>query len=358
MKFSTCVAGLVFALSAGCTGNPVSTDTWFLEKQTLTGKVLLPSEALLDPENLVVTDSLLLVCNRNDAFYLQAFRLPGGDELGRFLSKGNGPEDFIYLGGMQRSSDNRSVYVSDFATHKLFRYDVEGILHNRFVPFPVDLPDRKREVEGTQFTYYWVTRYGIVAQNITDKGRLCLFTPDTFLFGGEYPAPERLDERLREYPFASTRLYQSQVALSPFGDKMVLACDLGDMLDVCSLHDRAIETRWSYWQSYPDEVVVMPSGEGQYMAGSTLRSTYHYLGVCASDHFIFALYSGKKLGQPDYMTGSRIRVVDWDGTKSQELQTPDKLRAISLSPDGNTLYGIHQTDEGFEIKIYDLTNLF
>lgn len=358
MKFSTYVVGLIFALSVGCTGKPVSTDTLFLEKQTLTGKVLLKSEALLDPANLLVTDSLLLVCNQKDSFHLEAFRLSDGDELGRFLSKGNGPEEFIYLGGMQRSIDKQSVYVSDFATHKLFRYEVENILHGRFAPTPVALPDRNHKIEGTQFTYYWVSRYGIVAQNITDRGRVCLFTPDTFLFGGEYPAPERLDERLREYPFASTRLYQSQVSLSPCGDKMVLACDLGDMLDVYSLQERAIATAWSYWQSYPDEVVVMPSGEGRYMAGSTMRSTYHYLGVCASDRFIFALYSGKKLGESDYMTGSRIRVVGWDGTKSKELETPDKLRAISLSPDGNTLYGIHQTDEGFEIKIYELANLF
>ncbi len=58
------------------------------------------------------------------------------------------------------------------------------------------------------------------------------------------------------------------------------------------------------------------------------------------------------------MIGSRIRVVGWGETKSKQLETPDKLRTISRSPDGITLYGIHQTEEGFEIKTYDLTNLF
>lgn len=42
----------------------------------------------------------------------------------------------------------------------------------------------------------------------------------TCVAGLVFALSTRLDERLREYPFASTRLYQSQVALSPFGDKM------------------------------------------------------------------------------------------------------------------------------------------
>lgn len=64
------------------------------------------------------------------------------------------------------------------------------------------------------------------------------------------------------------------------------------------LKSEAFATAWSYWQSDPDEVVVMPSEEGRYMAGSTMRSTYHYLGVCTSDRFILALYSGKRRDSP------------------------------------------------------------
>lgn len=126
------------------------------------------------------------------------------------------------------------------------------------------------------------------------------------------------------------------------------------MVDVYTLYADHITTDWSYWHAFPDETVVMPNGEG-YLAGLSQRSTNHYLSICASDRFIFLLYSGKKIRE-DYMTGNRIRMVSWDRSQSKEWVTTDNLRAISLSPDGNLLYGINQTEEGYEIKIYDLKN--
>lgn len=351
-KLLFCVSIVTF----GCTNKPVVKDTLFLEKQPLRGQVLLTDDVLLKPEKLLVTDSFLIVSNRNDSLFLEVFRLPSLQNLGQFLSRGSGPEEFIYLGTMQRGFDNHSFYVSDFGSHKLFRYDLEDIAQARFVPHAVSLPDRNREIEGAQFTHYWLSPQGIIAQNITDKGRICLITPDTLLFEGDYPAPEKIDERLKDYPLANTMLYQSWATLSPAGDKLALACDLSDMIDVYSLAPDRATTDWSYWHSYPDEVVVMPNGE-QYMAGSSMRSTYHYVDICSSDRFIFALYSGKKFGMPDYATGSHIRVVSWDQNISKEFETPDKLAAINIAPDGNILYGINQTEDGYEIKTYDLTGL-
>lgn len=327
-----------------------------MEKQPIKGKVLLTDDLLLDPENLLVTDSLLIICNRTDSLYLEAFCLPTCQNIGRFLSKGNGPEEFIYLGTMQRSSDNHSFFVSDFGSQKLFRYKQEDILQGRMIPYPVNLHDRNKEIEGALFTHYWCSPKGIIAQNITQKGRICLITSDSLFFGGDYPSPEQVDKRLEEDPMANTRLYQSSATLSPDGCQIALACSSADMIDVYSLNDKGITTEWSCWQTYPNEIVVMPNG-GQYLAGLSMRSIYHYLSICASEHFIFALYSGKKLGDPTYMTGNRIRVVSWDRSRSKEWVTSDQLRAISVSPDGNTLYGINQTEDGYEIKTYDLNGL-
>lgn len=355
MKFIYLLSLGVFFFCIGCVSRPATDGTLFLEKQKLTGQVLLTDEVLLSPNKLLITDSLLIICNRNDSLFLEAFCLSTCENLGRFLSKGNGPEDFIYLGTMQRGEDNRSFYVSDFKSHKLFRYDEEDIIKGRITPIPVNLPDRN--IEGAQFTYYWVSSKGIIAQNITDKGRICLFMPDTLLFWGDYPSADKVDKRLTDYPLANTMLYQSSVTLSPSGNKIALVCDLADMLDIYFLQTDGITTEWSYWRAFPDEMVVMPNGD-QYMAGASMRTTCHYIDVCSSDRYIYALYSGEKMGQPRYMTASRIRVVSWDGTWSKELETTDQLRAISLSPDGNTLYGINQTEEGYEIKTYDLTTIF
>lgn len=356
MKQSSLILLCSLAVCFGCADKPKENDMLFAEKQSLVGEVLLTDEALLDPDHLLITDSLLIVCNRKDSLYLEAFRLPAGENLGRFLSRGSGPEEFIYVGTMQRGEDKHSFYVSDFGSHKLFCYDEQDILRGCPTPRPISLPDRNRKIEGAQFTHYWYTPQGIVAQNITDKGRICLIESDTAFFGGDYPAPEKIDPRLADYPLANTMLYQSWATLSPAADKVALTCSAADMLDVYSLQTNQVKTDWSYWQAYPDEVVVMPNGD-QYLAGLTMRSTYHYIDICSSERAVFALYSGKKREEPNYMTGSRIRVVSWDRSWSKELETTDQLLAISLSPDGNTLYGINQTEDGYEIKTYDLTTV-
>lgn len=180
-----------WAVCSGCTGRSVSEEELFSEKQPLAGRVWLADEALLDPDGLLITDSLLLLSNKNDSLYLEAFRLSDGEPLGRFLSKGSGPEEFIFLTSMQWNVEDRAVYVSDFGSHKLFRYEEEDVLHGRPAPQPVSLPARSQEEGGTQLTHYWWSPYGIVAQNLTDMGRVCLFTPDSLIFGGAYPAPEK-----------------------------------------------------------------------------------------------------------------------------------------------------------------------
>ncbi len=357
MKFSYLILFWGFTVCMGCADKPKEDDTLFTEKQPLVGDVLITDEDLLDPNDLLVTDSLLIVCNQKDSLYLEAFRLSTCENLGRFLSRGSGPEEFIYLGTMQQGEDRHSFYVSDFGSHKLFRYEEGDIAQGRPAPQSISLPDRSRKIEGAQFTHYWYTPKGIVAQNITNKGRICLIQSDTAFFGGDYPEPEKIDKRLEEYPLANTMIYQSWATLSPAADKVALTCSSADMLDVYSLHSDRIQTDWSYWHAYPDEVVVMPNGD-QYLAGLSMHSTYHYIDICSSEHYIFALYSGKKREEPNYMTGNCIRVVSWDRTRSKELETPDQLRAITMSPDGNTLYGINQTEEGYEIKTYDLTTIF
>lgn len=345
-----------FVLCAGCADKSAGEDELFLEKQPLAGRVWLTDDVLLDPDGLLVTDSLLLLSNRNDSLHMEAFRLSDGAHLGQFLSKGEGPEEFIFLTSMQWDAKHRAVYVSDFASQKLFRYDEAAILQGRPSPTPIRLPDSNRLPDDLHFTTYWVCPSGIIAQNITGKGRIGLITRDSLILWGEYPAPEKVDPRLADDPIAHARLYQSMVAFSPAGDKIALACGEADMLDVYTLHADHITTDWSYWHAFPDEIVVMPHGDG-YLAGFSQRSTYHYLSICASDRFIFILYSGKKMREKDNYLGSRIRMVSWDRTQSKEWVTTDNLRAISLSPDGHLLYGINQTEEGYEVKIYDLTNL-
>lgn len=342
-----------FLLCAGCTGKPAGEDELFLEKQPLAGRVWLTDDVLLDPDGLLVTDSLLLLSNRNDSLHMEAFRLSDGQHVGHFLSKGEGPEEFIFLTSMQWDAKDRAVYVSDFASQKLFRYDEAAILQGRPSPTPIRLPDSNRLPDDVHFTSYWVCPWGTVAQNVTGKGRIGLITPDSLIVWGEYPPAEKVDPRLADDPIAQARLYQSMVAFSPAGDKIALACGVADMLDVYTLHADRITTDWSYWHAFPDEIVVMPSGGG-YMAGLSQHSTYHYLSICASDRFIFILYSGKKIKEKDNYISSRIRMVSWDRTQSKEWVTTDNLRAISLSPDGNLLYGINQTEEGYEVKIYDL----
>ena len=86
-----------WAVCSGCTGRSVSEEELFSEKQPPAGRVWLADEALLDHDGLLITDSLLLLSNKNDSLYLEAFRLSDGEPLGRFLSKGSGPEEFTFL---------------------------------------------------------------------------------------------------------------------------------------------------------------------------------------------------------------------------------------------------------------------
>lgn len=100
---------------------------------------------MLNPDDLLVTDSLLLLYNRNDSLYLETFRLP----------------------------------------------------------------DSNRVADDIHFSCYWVCPSGIIAQNITGKGRIGLITPDSLIMWGEYPAPEKVDPRLADDPIAHARLYRT-----------------------------------------------------------------------------------------------------------------------------------------------------
>lgn len=337
--------------SSGCKEKKqIPSMNLFSIKKNISGTLLIDDSKLLNPCSIQIIDSIIIIANSDNDTFLEIHNINSGEKLKNFLLKGSGPEEFLYIGYIQTDKEN-NFYVSDFMSQKFFKYNMKQVLDSLH-PTAVHLRNaNKIPLEGTLLSNCYKSKYGTIIQNLSDKGRICIVDNDSISFFGNYPPIEAIDDKLTA--FNNAKLYQSIATVNPKGNQIALACTLGDMLDVYSISLNRIDSIWSYRNAYPNDVIVMTAGNQQ-MAGSTSKSIYHYLDLCSSDKYIYALHSGKTIKDKLYTYGNHIRIVSWDKSKSLEIETEDMLRAIAVSSDDKVIYGVSLTDNGYEIVKYSL----
>ena len=147
--------------------------------------------------------------------------------------------------------------------------------------------------------------------------------------------PYRDEEERKVEDMIRSEAYQGTLAVSPSGNKVAHVLIKGDMIYLYNIAENGeLELISEQIKAYPDY---------RYDSGALNQSSpMHHLMACATDDYIYTLYSGRtyKEHKDKAFRSNLIRVYDWQGELVKHLDLDVDVNQIAVTKDNRKIYAI------------------
>ncbi|MGY3211519.1 hypothetical protein [Mucilaginibacter sp. HD30] len=345
MKIPILLIAAVFTC-ASCSREPKINI--FKTQKELTAQVIIQGKKLIDPWDIELKDSLLIVANAGGRPLLEIYNTNG-----KLISKGlPADQKQITLVGLIQSTDvGGLLYVNDMHSRNVFTLTLHNLLKN-----PVGKPNILSDVVGSRSNEYekkMVTNKFIISESASPKGRIWSFNKSDHQTKYYLRYPAKINKKLTDQKNA--KLFSSSFAISPDQTKVGMATYNCDMLNIMHVSSQGLDSVWSNYYSLPNNIKVEKflNAIQYFVTDETIKG---YLHTDASNRYFYALYSGKRCGDPDRQFANTIRAISWDGKQALEYHCNRLIKRIAVSADDRFLYAIavNKRDDSPEIIKFNL----
>lgn len=332
------------------------------ENISLASEVFITDSLLDRPISMTVTDGEFVVAEDNSNDTLVSVYTLDGAPAGRFLAKGEGPDEALWVPNVQYDRNSRSLYVPDLMKNK--------VLH--VVDYKNGTPRIEKVFDFGSSNNDSILLSGRIGKMSNGNYLAANGAPTDMvaIFGGNgsvkdtdiaYPDKSKIDDKLTDA--ANAMLYASALRVSPDGNFGALFCNNADMRIFANLDNGEISLN-SFEDAYPNDIFVVQFDANNSQGASTPESKYYTLDLSLSDDYAYELHVGladKDIRETEFfkdvrMYGSNmVRVYDRKGNLVKNITLDRWATALAVSPDDEYLYTLTQSpDDGYTILRYKL----
>lgn len=302
--------------------------------QALAGTNLQFDEIVMNPNRLLVCDSLLIMTNAGSEKLLDIFDLKSKKKIGERISVDQGPDEMIQASFVYK--DEKTIVLFDMVQSTLFEFSLKDLV-NDLNPAPL----RKIKLDEKM-----LGGVGILDKHIVGS----TYNPD-FLFVDFDRAGDKKGQ-LGKYPVSDIaftdneklRAYQFSFATNQ-ADKIAVCYNWADLIDIYDdkgeLYKRIAGPQHFttlFEEFHSGNVVSARSVQGK-------RRDAYFNPVSMGDEF-FVLFSGKSMDEDNYnILSDEIFVFSWEGTPKKILSLDQGVFAFTVDEKNKKIYGISNTPE-------------
>lgn len=297
---------------------------------------IIDESSLLDPWDIELTDSFIVVANQEGSPILETYSFDG-KLYNKFLIKGNGPTEMVYEGDLRKGKGN-SILAYDLFRKRYFLYDLENRESN-----PIRIIDLLPMQEDSVLLFEKVIQTDelLIAESKSPRGRILLMDNKGKLIKYMFDFPEKIDPRVSDYENAS--LYNISMTYCPINKRLATVTHVAGLFDIYQLGDNDIKSAWSYNEFLPENLEIVDFGDAARIA-HTKKSRYGYAAITSSNKSVYAIYSGRSFEHPNYSYGNTIRVMDWNGEGGYTINVNVDIRDIAVDNNDEYIYAIAIND--------------
>lgn len=262
-----------------------------------------------------------------------------------FGNRGQGPNDFLHPFSFQLINDDL-VGVVDMSA-------------NMYLEFRI--PKENDEIEIIKRIKFDTTPFRMIKtafdQHIGLSMQEGLFilvdsTGKAIKSFFEYPYRNKEERQLdnKHRAFA----YQGSLSANPSKTKCVYTSMSGDIIHFYELENNNIKLITKIENEYPRYKNDSNAESSGVIFGSNNR--IGHISSYATEDFVYTLFSGKKLEEPNSYEASILRVFDWKGMLKNEYKLDIPCSFLCVSEDESRLWAIATTPET-SLVYFDLQNL-
>lgn len=326
------------------------------EVKVLTSEVFLFDSELHTPYFLSVTDKSLIISNTQGDTIINVYDIQTSTKTNQFLLRGEGPNELLHLMGIQYSSVDSCIYLSDpfrKLMYKVEKYeDTNPVIKKIFQYASVD---NEPNIIGDWCRY--MSNGKIICAGITPAGMLTYLNPNFTMIKHfeKFPDKSLVNENLSD--IANIMLYQSCSSVSPNGNHLAVAYYGADIIGVASTVNKDSVSVHFNKKAYPNDIYVAQYSSQSSQAAYTGKSMSYYVGITSSDKYFYVLYKGKRNRdcEQGLSRAAHVKCFDWDLNLISEFNLDQDALQIAVSPDDQYIYALtSSSDNGYRILKYGL----
>lgn len=314
-------------------------------------EVLISNEMTSNPTEIGATERYIILLNSKASPLIEIYDLKTGQRVAHFIHAGNGPHEALSVTHLQIDANQDDFSLCDILKNQLLGGRIsEAIQDSLYMP---KILYKGKADQSANYDAMKKTSKFIVASSKTGEGRLRILdtlsgTDRCFI---DYPAPSNIDKRLT--PDQNASLYTSFLQTNHEGNRIGLSTLLGEMIDIVSLDNGEAKPIFTYHAAYPTNIELIPVDD-KVVAVATKNTVIYFPRATATNQYLYVLYSGKTMQEKNAFSGNEVYVVDWNGKNTFKISLDQEVKAIAVSPDDKTLYGI---SSNMDVLKFNLTTM-
>jgi hypothetical protein len=264
--------------------------------------------------------------------------------LYHFGNRGQGPDDFLHPFSFQLIDDDMIGVVDMGANSYLeFRIPEENGEVEIMKRIKFDTPPfRMIKTRYNQYVGLSMQDGLFIQTDSTGKTIRSFF---------EYPYSDKDERQLKNQDRAFA--YQGSLSANPSKTKCVYTSINGDIIHFYALEHDNIKLINKIENEYP----LYKNNDNHNSSGVIFdrNNRIGYIASYATEKFVYTLFSGKKIDDPNCFEASVLRVFDWNGTLKNEYALDIPCTFLCVSDDDRRLWAVATTPD-MSFVYFDLRN--
>jgi hypothetical protein len=320
----------------------VFNDVFKGDSLKVNGTTLFGPEQLNDPWVIRTMDTLLLVANKKGDTVLDVYST-SGKLIKRMVQRGKGTLNIRMAGYIQPDYIHDQFYLYDLFAHKILRFSVPDMLKDSaYHPELYAMLDRDSVFNNT-FDKAYVNGDGFIAESRVPDGRLVTFNKKLDDRRYFLSFPPRIDTSLTDQE--NSTLYSMGIAFNQQQTKMAMATYAAGLLNIMNVTQEGLDSVWSAEIYKITGLKRVKMDNGNFIAHSD-AAIAGYSDICATEKYIYAIFSGKRLRDGNNPFSNIVHVLTWDGKKRFKILLNKEINRLTASQDNKTLYGLSTNADG------------
>jgi hypothetical protein len=291
----------------------------------------------------------LIAIDQANKYILHIFDIKNNKYINNLGSKGQGPNEFLYLSSLVNSTSHHFL-AYDLLDNSLKKINIDSLLagnvfYDKLITFN---SISNLSVFPTEYDNY--IAFGLYDSNMfkligKDGGDLGYFL--------DFPVEK---SKMNGIDNKNTALaYQGILSINPDKNKMVYASLYSTILGIYDINQASIAQNFLLLYDYPQYTIQ--NEEKGMSSPITKDGISAFRDVYVTDKYIYSLYSGKKISalKEKAFEAQDIYVFDWDGNPIVHYNLDVAINTIAVIPDNKKIYAISNLPEPtlieFEINL-------
>lgn len=317
---------ILFLFVLSCNTN--HTNHWENKTHNLEGKTITLNHYFYTPRDICIKDSIIFIKDYGSDTIFYAYNIYENPAklLNSFGTKGEGPYEYMFPSPLRIIKNNIC-----FFDRSLLKYQTIDLSNKNIHSEKVSSLGFNNIIKINDSTY--------VGDGFFHDSRFKLLKKDSCSnLSIHYP-----NDNIECSSIQKSLAYQGNIIQQPNGYKFVYVSTYGGIIEIYQIEENDINLLYNRNYHFP-QYTPYDHSQNEVDANFKADNIKGGLSTYATDKFIYILYSGKTLSDPDHNYSNTVYVLDWNGNEVYKYVLDQNLSCICIDCNDQFLYGIYYNE--------------